>query len=120
MNSEPERYTAMFYSDDKAVRDVGAKGLGGLGKEGADAAAKLLKDEDWHVRYRACEAIGFAKVGAEYLYPMLCDEKDHVRYMAAKSLGFCNPPDLKERVSPLLNDENEFVVRIVNKILSEQ
>ncbi|MDO5844591.1 MAG: HEAT repeat domain-containing protein [Methanocorpusculum sp.] len=120
MSSETEEYVALFYSDDKLKRKYGAEKLGELGRDGVEAAKNLLSDSDWHIRYRACEAIGFAKVGAEFLYPMLSDEKDHVRYMAVKSLGFCKTADLEERISPLADDENEFVRRIVGKVLGSQ
>lgn len=120
MSSETEKYVALFYSDDKLKRKFAAEELGKLGDEGVLAAKNLLSDSDWHIRYRACESIGFAKTGAEYLYPLLADDKDHVRYMAVKSLGFCKPSDLKEKISPLADDENPFVRRIVNKVLSGQ
>ena len=81
----------LLRSIDKNDRAKAAAYLGSLGADGVEAAVPFLTDPDWHLRYRACEIIGFTreKSGILYLLPLLKDEKDHVRYMAVKSLGLC-------------------------------
>ena len=111
----------LLHSEVKEERAKGAHYLGTLGAEGVKASIPLLSDSDWHLRYRACEIIGFTKEtsGVEYLLLMLQDKKDHVRYMAVKSLSFCGGKEQAPLIEPMLNDENPFVVRITKKVLDE-
>lgn len=121
MNSNTADYISMLYSDDKEVRAKGSRLLSSTGNEGVCAASKLLNDSDWHIRYRACEAIGFSheSCGVDFLIPMLDDEKDHVRYMAVKSLSMCGTKEHLPDVLRMLDDENHFVRRIAKKTAEE-
>ena len=109
----------LLRSGDKNNRAKAASYLGNLGTDGVKAASLFLTDTDWHLRYRACEIIGFTqeKNGIPHLIPLLKDEKDHVRYMAVKALGFCGDKNIIPHITPLLDDENPFVVRITKEVL---
>jgi len=105
----------------KEERAKAAAYLGGCGTEGIETATPLLSNNDWHLRYRACEILGFTENSTviPLILPLLHDEKDHVRYMAVKSLGKCGGNNQKE-IIPLLEDENHFVRRIAQEVLNSK
>ncbi|HJJ38583.1 MAG TPA: HEAT repeat domain-containing protein [Methanocorpusculum sp.] len=110
---------SLLTSPDKSVRAQASADLSAAGIAGAESVLPLLSDENWVLRYRACEVIGNAGciAYASYLIPRLTDEKDHVRYMAVKSLGKLNCRAEIKKIQERLSDENPFVVRITKEVL---
>jgi len=98
---------------DKGVRAEAMHGLVKIGEPAVPSCITLLRDDEWRVRYRAAEALGFIGDGEAYapLTAALGDEKDHVRYMAAKGLGLLGDPRAVECLQGVQRDENEFVRR---------
>jgi len=105
----------------KEDRAKAAAYLGGCGSAGIEIATMFLSNQDWHLRYRACEILGFTgnSTVIPFILPLLHDEKDHVRYMAVKSLGKCGGNNRKE-IIPLLDDENHFIRRMAQEVLNSK
>lgn len=106
---------ALLRDPDKGVREQATRALAESGQQGFDILSGLLRDKEWKVRYRACEALGMMqnRDAIPLLAAALDDEKDHVRYMAAKSLGMIGNQSAELPLIARINDENEFVRKSV-------
>ncbi|OGO05014.1 MAG: hypothetical protein A2Y60_01920 [Chloroflexi bacterium RBG_13_54_9] len=106
--SNAQQISYLMASDkwDQIVRKYDEEAIGPL--------VAALKDEEYHVRYRAAEALG--KIGdpsaVAPLINALRDEDEFVRSQAAKALGEIGP-EAREAVpvliDALLRDEEEYV-----------
>ena len=105
---------------DKNVRAHNMNRIADYGKPAIPSLVLLLKDPDWVVRYRACEALGLIQdpETLESLIEMTRDERDHVRYMATKSLVKMNDPRILPNLIGLLSDEHSYTRKIAASGLS--
>jgi HEAT repeat protein len=109
-----------LHDPEKEVRAAAAAGLASAGRPAIGALLEALADDNWVVRYRAAEALGFIRDerSVAALIRALEDRRDHVRYMAAKGLGRLGDRPAGGALSAALADGNEFVRRAAGEALA--
>jgi HEAT repeat protein len=105
---------------EKDVRAAAASALASLGSPAISALTESLGDENWVVRYRAAEALGFIRDerSVSILIQVLGDRRDHVRYMAARGLERLGDRRAAGPLTAALADENAFVRRAAKEALA--